>query len=386
LCAVSCSGGTQHSPAEGANNGGSTGVGGHASAGSLAQGGGVTVGPDTAIEDFPQVYAEAVCQLLNRCYTAATALVPPRCASYFERLFREEGFQPLAVAVADGRVEYHAAAVPQCLEAIATASCDFVLEENCLAVFVGTKQAGEACTLDSECVEQECVIGSSCPGVCAAPAALGEDCTSRRCAPELACQTDDAGAPKCAQTAKLGEACSASLRCRAYGFCSGLDPDDDSDTGTCVERGSLTKAKLDEPCEPLREPLCGDDLVCTTRVENDITVGSCRPRVASGSACTYSTPDACPDDEYCRITSDVGVKPATGTCMPKPGLGEECRYGSLGAAPCADGQFCHPDSKLCAQSKHLDEACSIDRECFSTRCSAAGKCVPLTECEEAGDP
>lgn len=381
LWVAACSGGTQHSPATG-----SAGNGGQSSGGSAPQAGSATLGPATAIADFPHVYAEAVCQLLTRCYTAATALVPPNCTAYFERLFREQTFPAIATGVAEDRVEYHAAAVPQCLEGIKTASCDFTLAADCSRVFVGTKKTGEACTLDLECLDQECVVDAACPGVCAPPAALGEDCTNHRCAPELACRADDAGARKCSKTAKLGEACSASLPCRSYSFCSGLDPSDADDTGICVERGSLRTAKLGDACEPVGEPLCVDDLVCTTRVENGITVGSCQPRVASASACTFSTPDACPDYEYCHITSDVGVKPATGTCTPKPALGEECRYGTLNIAPCGDGQFCDLDSKLCAESKHLEESCSLDRECYSTRCSAAGKCVALTDCEKAGDP
>ena len=127
-------------------------------------------------------------------------------------------------------------------------------------------------------------------------------------------------------------------------------------------------------------------MVCTTRVENGITVGSCQPRVKSGAACTYSTPDACPDREYCHITSEVGVKPATGTCAPLPGLGEECRYGALNLAPCGDGQFCDLDTKLCAESKHLGATCSGDQACYNGRCSAEGKCVALLECEKSGEP
>jgi hypothetical protein len=387
LSTAACSGDAQRSPVSGAG-GASASQGGHSNAGTSAHAGASTVGPNTSLEDFPQVYAEGVCQLLIRCFSATAIVLPSDCASFFERLFREQNFPHIETAIAEGRIEYHADAVAQCIEEVSTASCDATLLPFCSRVFVGTKKTGEACTLDLECVDQECAVNGACPGACAPPVALGATCTTEnRCEPELTCQAEATGdSRKCVANATKGQPCSKSVPCRGYMYCSGRDPEVPEDTGVCVERASLYTAKQGEPCESASEPLCEPSLVCTTRVEAGVTVGSCQPRVASGAACTFSSPDACPEDEYCRISSADGVKPATGTCTPRPGLGEECRYGTFGSAPCAADQFCNLETKLCAESKHLGEACSLDEECYSNRCSEAGKCVALLECEKSAEP
>jgi hypothetical protein len=373
LWMAACSGDTQPS----------AGTGGQSSGGSSSHGGTAALGSNVAIDDFPRAYADGVCQLLLRCYAAAATAIPPDCTTLFERLFREQGFPHLETAVTDGRVEYHAAAVARCIEEVSTASCDVALLPYCSSVFVGTKKTGEACTLDLECVDQQCVVDGACPGACAPPGAVGAACTTENhCEPELTCLADAAGASKCAKTATKGQPCSKSVPCRGYTFCSGRDPDVPDDTGVCVDRASLYTAKQGELCEPIGEPLCEPGLVCTI----GSTAGSCQPRVASGSSCTFSMPDACPDAEYCHITSDLGVKPATGNCTPKPGLGGECSYGSFFIAPCGADQFCNLETTLCAESKHLDEPCRIDDECYSNRCSAAGKCVALLECEKSAEP
>jgi hypothetical protein len=121
-------------------------------------------------------------------------------------------------------------------------------------------------------------------------------------------------------------------------------------------------------------------LVCTTALEGDEVVGRCQARVASGAACTYSTPDACPDGEYCRITSETGVKPATGTCQKSPKLGEECRWGTFYITSCDDEQYCDTDTKLCTAIHHLGEPCTSDDGCFSSTC-VDGKCISRIECE-----
>jgi hypothetical protein len=312
----------------------------------------------------------------------------PDCTSFFERLFREQNFPSIATAVAEGRVQYHPEALAQCLDEVATGSCDIALLDFCPRVFMGTKNMGEACTLDLECVGQQCAVNGTCPGACAPLASLGDTCTNEnRCEPELVCRIDAAdGGGTCMKTAKLGEACSETVRCRGYAACSGLDPAVADDTGVCANRADLYTAKRDEPCDFAYGPFCEPSLVCTMRFEAGVSLGRCGPRAPSGGACALSSPDACPDSEYCRITSDSGVKPATGTCTPKPGLGEECRYGSFSSAPCADDQFCNLETKLCALSKHLGESCSIDDECYSNHCSAAGKCVTLLECEKSAEP
>jgi hypothetical protein len=381
LWMASCSDATQPSPATA-----SAGKGGQSSAGASSHGGTAGLGSSVAVDDFLRAYAGGACQLLLRCYAAAARAIPADCTTFFEVRLREQGFAHIEAAVGEGRIEYHGEAVARCIEEVSTASCDAALLPYCSRVFVGAKKTGEACTLDFECVGQQCVVDGACPGACAAPGALGAACTTENhCEPELTCLADAAGG-KCVKTAAKDETCSKSVPCRGYTFCAGRDPEVPEDTGVCIDRAGLYTAKQGERCEAIREPMCEPGLVCTTQVEAGITVGSCQPRVASGSACTFSIPDACPDQEYCRITSETGVKPATGSCKPRPGLGEECRYGGFYIAPCGEDQFCNLDTTLCAENKHLDEPCTIDDECYSNRCSADGKCVALLECEKSAEP
>lgn len=390
LCVSACSGDTEHATATGGAPGtagsGNISKAGNSSGGSSSHGGAATVGTNTALEDFPYLYAERVCQLLVRCYAQPIKTLDPDCATFFERLIREQTFPQMTAAIAEGRTEYHPELVPQCLDEVSTATCDIGLVEFCPRVFVGTKKTGEACTTDLECVDQQCTVNGACPGACAAPGALGAVCTSEnRCAQGLACSAGPDDTRKCVTTAKLGETCSKAVPCLGYTICKGLDYSIADDTGTCVNASSVYTGKLDEPCEVLQGLFCEPDLVCTTRVQDGITVGSCRPKVASGSACTYSSPDACPDTEYCRISSAAGVKPATGTCTVRPGLGEEC-YGTFGVAPCGREQACNLETEVCAKVMHLGEPCGGNSECYSNRCSADGKCVALLECEKSAEP
>jgi hypothetical protein len=105
----------------------------------------------------------------------------------------------------------------------------------------------------------------------------------------------------------------------------------------------------------------------------------CQPKAKSGAACTYSTPDQCPNAEYCRISSATGVKPATGECRKAPLAGEECRYGTVYSASCAGDAYCDTDSKVCTLTKALGEACSRASDCASRSCHD-GKCALNLDC------
>jgi hypothetical protein len=217
-----------------------------------------------------------------------------------------------------------------------------------------------------------------CPGSCAPAGKAGAACsTYNRCAPGLTCESD-----LCVATAKLGEPCGTETECQGYGFCAGRDASAQGDTGTCVARSELATSGQDEPCEAFSEPLCKAGFVCTTKLDGEVVVGSCQKPVASGAACTYSTPDPCPRGEYCGITSAVGVKPATGACLPQPKVGEKCLFEGSRLATCESGSKCDVDSTLCVASSHLGGPCTNDSGCYSDTC-VDGKCVPRVECEES---
>lgn len=387
LCAISCvwltvacSGGTSKNDATSSGGQGTAGVGqsGSATSGGSSSGGASSVGPNAPLTDYPRLYAAATCVLLERCLSGVATEVEA-CTDSFELAVREQVAPALDRAVAEGRVAYNPTGLPACLTALEQASCDEVLFAECSGVFVGSKKTGESCVLDLECADgQQCAVSGTCPGSCAPAGKAGGACsTYNRCAPGLSCQSE-----LCVATAKLGEPCGADTRCQGYGYCSGHDSGSPGNTGTCVARNELATSGQDEPCEALGEPLCKEGFVCTTRLDGDVVVGSCQKPVASGAPCTFSTPDACPEGEYCSITSAVGVKPATGVCQPQPKVGETCSFEGSRLATCESGSKCDLDSKLCAATSHLGEPCTKDSGCFSDTC-VDGKCVPRVECEES---
>lgn len=344
----------------------------------VSAGGGASVGQSTPLTDYVHLSAASTCVRLERCLNgAATALGD--CTEALELALREQVATVIDRAVQDGRIVYDSNDLAGCLTAVEKASCDEVLFDECRSVFRGTKKTGESCVLDLECADQQqCVVSDSCPGSCAPAGMGGEACsTHNSCAPGFACASD-----VCVKTAKLGEACGRDVKCQGYGFCSGFDTTTPDDTGTCVARSELATSGQDEPCEPFSEPLCKAGFVCTTKLEGDIVVGSCQKPVASGAACTYSTPDPCPRGEYCSITSAVGVKPATGACRATLKVGETCMFDGARVGACESGAKCDVESKLCVATSHLDGPCTNDAGCYSDTC-VDGKCVPRLECEES---
>jgi hypothetical protein len=375
--ALACSGGTSKNDATASGGQGSSGAGQGQSSGATG-GGAASVGPNAPLTDYPRLYAAATCALLQRCLSQVSGEVEA-CTDSFELALREQVVPVLDQAVKEGRVAYNPKGLPACLAALEKASCDEVRYAECTGVFGGSKKAGESCVLDLECADQQqCAVSGMCPGSCAPAGKAGEACsTYNRCAPGLTCQSD-----VCVATAKLGEPCGTKTPCQGYGFCSGRDATAQGDTGTCVARSELATSGQDEPCEAFDEPLCKPGFVCTTRLDGEVVVGSCQKPVASGAACTYSTPDPCPRGEYCGITSALGVKPATGACQPQPKVGEPCLFEGSRLATCETGSKCDVESKLCIATSHLDGPCTKDGDCYSDTC-VDGKCVPRVECEES---
>jgi hypothetical protein len=349
------------------SGGSSAGFGGKSGGSSQSEGGSVV--KDPPLDHYAESYARATCEVFSRCF-GALVLDIPGCTESLKLAINEQAVPEIDEAIAAGRIDYHADKLAACVEQISTASCDEAAFEKCNDVFVGKTKLGEACTVDLECEGLgQCQVDGACPGTCAAAAKLGEPCSRfNSCQRGLKCSDST---QMCVATAKLGEACVYLGDCSGYALCH---------EGTCISRGSLDTSAEGGPCESLTGPGCQAGLVCTTALEGDEVVGRCQPKVASGAACTYSTPDACPDGEYCRITSETGVKPATGTCQKSPKLGEECRWGTFYSTSCDEEQYCDTDTTLCTSINHLDEACASDAGCFSDTC-AGGKCVPRIECE-----
>ena len=332
-----------------------------------------------ALDDFPRAYSDAFCRLLARC---SPQLIPAGdCLATLIPVIAEQLFPPLKAAVADGTAVYDAAALPNCLEEVATASCDTPASESCFdAVFRGTKNAGEVCTHDAQCADRQCLVSNACPGACGTRAKLGEACTPQNgCEKELFCRQNSDRSRTCAQTAAGGEACGAEVRCRGYNYCYAPAGGD----GKCLAAPDLPTIPVDGECEVGLGPRCESGLVCSMQFEDGVSLGRCKAKVAVGAACSFSFPDACPEGQHCHITTGLGVKPASGKCQDNPKLGEECLYNTLYSAPCVLGQVCSELSKVCALAKQLEESCAHGSECASQHCSAAGKCSTQLECEKS---
>lgn len=323
-------------------------------------------------DDFWRRYAEATCRLVVRC-EPLLVLSQTDCEA---ALIQAQKVALESQAITDGRVVYHPEQLPACIAFLESAACDEEKFEPCLPVFEGTIASGEPCTLDLECAGHgQCLVDGTCPGVCGAAGKLGEPCSSyNACERGLDCGGDP-NAQTCRATAKLGESCGDDVACSGYAACL---------EGKCTSRESLGHSDQGGPCEVLSGPGCKPGLVCTTALEGDVVVGRCQPKVASGAACTFSTPDACPEGEYCHITSASGVKPATGTCQRAPKLGEECRYGTFNITSCEKGQYCDVTTNVCTVKRDIGADCASSSSCSSGAC-VADKCVEDLECEKSKD-
>lgn len=362
--------------------------GGSASSGSSSGGNSGTAGSTSgagSIEEYPTQYGEAICSLLDRCWESFGAQLPADqpCQTLFERQLREGGFSNIIAAVADGRLEYHADSAQQCLELVASASCEqgLLLEPgDCAEIVTGSLETGDACTLDAECTGgQQCVVSDACPGACGPRAKDGEACTSKnRCEVGLICMVDYTNQGFCRPPGAPGATCDAGTPCGTFAYCAGLDRSEPESTGTCEPRDNQNTGKLGDPCGSV-DGLCELDLVCALDGELAEIAGSCAEHVGSGAACAYAIPDMCPEGQYCQI-GDTETRPLMGTCSPLPKLGELCAYGEVLAAPCSSEQYCSPTTKNCEQRLHLGEACTEHPACFSGRCVEAA-CVALLECE-----
>jgi len=253
-----------------------------------------------------------------------------------------------------GRVIYNGSNVKRCLDAFAAQSCDrsdrdgrvLGILVECRDILRGTLDAGEACTIDAECVSQvcsggdtgtECVMGT-CVGSTAPsyePAQLGQPC-SPTCAEGLFCDlTNDICRPLLAG----GQLCQGSTDC-AYGL-------------LCITESATTQRvckvapALNEPCPDF---VCRDDgQYC------DSTTMTCKQVGLPPAQCTSST--QCSQYYPCDFTLQQ--------CKRGPSIGMMCST----STPCFDeGAFCDFASGFCAAAKADGNLCNADIECISRNC------------------
>jgi hypothetical protein len=334
-------------------------------------------GAGISMEELPDKYAEAFCQVFSTCAGDLYGIFRPgeECLADFKVTF-EEALATLPSEVDAGRVKYHAELMQKCLDDIAAGGCDTLANrepESCKQAIEGTVKTDAACNMDVDCGgEQYCKVTGTCPGKCAAYEQAGGACTDNgNCASGLKCG-DNA---HCVAPSQKGDACEqGEPKCADGLLCLGQDATKKT-PGTCYPIDAALAGKKGDPCS-IDGHLCNADLACEITALAPTIGGNCVAKVDSGATCHAAFPDECPDDEYCALIPLMPLMP--GTCTAKPKAGEMCGSGLGGGAICAPYARC--DSSVCRDLAHAGEDCHADDTCYSGHCQV-NACVTGNSCE-----
>ena len=264
--------------------------------------------------------------------------------------------QNLVCAVAAGRLSYNGSNAKACLDAIANETCDRTDADGrapiiaCNTFFRATRNDGEACFGDEECVSQQCVFSqTSQTGTClgntppdTAPAMIGQTCNPvSGCVDGAYCDSFD----ECVALVAAGQPCTTASEC-AYGLgCSGV-------TGT---RTCKALPAMGQPCP---EGLCRDEgLYCSSAM-------TCQRVGLPPTTCTSTT--QCSPYYPCDTTA--------GQCKQGPAIGQPCS----GSQRCfADGTFCDTASTFtCVAERANGQPCTSELHCQSGFCDfGSGTCA-----------
>ncbi|MEZ4222185.1 MAG: hypothetical protein R3B13_14715 [Polyangiaceae bacterium] len=334
-----------------------------------------------AIEDVPPLYADAICTTFEGCFAGApfeVFLNGEDCRKNYETALNDELIR-IKTAVDGGSVVYKGNLMQKCLDAVKGLGCALQGEPpECQAAIAGTVEDGGDCTLDPECkgANSYCRVGSSCPGSCAPKEPAGASCRRNDdCAVGLQCSDTT---QKCFAPAKDGETCGGGSApdCGPGLFCVG-EEESPPKSGTCADGAAAFSAAEGDPCFFNGKSLCKDGLFClVTGVDTQTQqlVTECAKQYAAGADCSPGIPDACPIEQYCKVTPNT----FTGVCTAKPGDGEACAAGIGGdASVCAPGTRC--DGGTCRPRQKLGASCKTDEVCYSENCSG-GACAPGGGC------
>ncbi|GEM_PF-780374 len=330
------------------------------------------------ITELPTKYATALCVAYGSCLgpLLPVFLAGEDCTTNLRRVLEDElpNFQ---AAVMSGKATYDGTQLQACVDKLAGLGCDAIYQRDvCVTTLSGAVAAGQACTMDVECAKGNYCKGVACPGTCSPREAAGGSCDSDTdCASGLECNS---GA--CETLAKLDEACgvATSPECSAGLVC--VDADSKAKKpGKCRPNAEAFKGSVSESCDPQAGVLCKEGSVCTIQ-SWDLAglVATCTAPLAAGAACKASYPDACPLDEYCKLSGNIALRMVDGTCTKKPKAGEPCGVGLLGGDICAPNWRCNQDKK-CIVEERVGGACESADICYSGTCTG-GKCVAGGQC------
>ncbi len=332
------------------------------------------------ITELPAKYSAAICAAYGTCVGALLPLFlgGEDCTTNLRRVVEDElpNFQ---TAVMSGKAKYDGTKLQACADKLAGLGCDAIYQrdiDECVATLSGTVAAGQACTMDVECAKGNYCKGVACPGICSAREAAGGSCDADTdCASGLACHSG-----KCETLAKVDEACglATSPDCSAGLTCVGADSKAKK-VGKCRPNAEAFKGSVSESCDPQAGVLCKEGSVCTIQSFGVAgLVAACTAPLAAGAACKASYPDACPLDEYCKLSGNIALGMVDGACTKKPKAGEPCGVGLLGGDICAPNWRCNK-AKTCIVEERAGGSCESADICYSGTCTG-GKCVAGGKC------
>jgi hypothetical protein len=291
--------------------------------------------PRLSIDDYPDAWLEASCELRVRCNAEDSVESCRSTRLPFELDARLIG------AVDAGRVRWHGDAAEDCIEKIGLATCDTTSESyrylHCQPAFSGTLGNGEACTLSTECISRECwtegCTEACCVGYCAGDTVpvvgeLGEPCRLSGCVAGTRCENS-----VCVPLRAEGDACMWDDEC-AYDLGCGSQ----------------------QRCESLA--FSGER--CNTQVDCRMVGEICGPQ---GTCEVTGTPgDPCLQDSHCGARF---VCHTDGRCAPGPAVGQPCSFNRV----CFDlGAYCDETTDLCSLPQADGAACTFSGECESAYC------------------
>jgi hypothetical protein len=293
------------------------------------------------INDLGPAVADSTCQYYVSCGLFSTV---DDCKTFFGN----NSIDPQLLAdVEAGLIDYDGGAAKDCLDALASASCNQGDESSrttpssCDDAFSGTVADGGACFVSDECVSSNCVVPgcgmACCAGTCGPadppPAAIGQSCEATFCVDGAYCdQTATCAALLPADSACQGDSqCAYGLLCLGAGTCQA--PHDVGED--CITGGSA--------------PECGLlGVVC------DTTTNKCMRYLAENAACDPQV-GGCQPFFFCDQTTMV--------CTSYPKVGQACPDGI-----CAPGGFCDQTSQMCLGPQANGQTCSSDSQCQSNYC------------------
>jgi len=284
----------------------------------MACGGG---GPSIDYADLDQALQQARCERAARCQ-----LFPSEesCMTYS----RIRPNPSLGAAIEAGAVRYDGQAAKRCIDETAKQSCDLTTDDahlglkSCAEMYRGTREGGEECAFESECVSGTCNVPADCGG---------NGCCNGTCRPAQKPSSVDGD---CAKTSdcERGLVCSKDLKCTAQG----------SDGANCKS-----------------DPECSTGFACVGATLN--TAGTCRALPHLGEPCPYQRcsdenlrcdsnshtcvaaglpGDSCPTLTECSAAMECNS--STHTCRELPTLGMPCMLSCGGDAFCSDGMCIAP--------------------------------------------